>query len=358
MMNDSRQWRFQWHFQEDDAWSNPFVETWHHIYQSGSNHLFFCPQLVRIWYEVYHCIRKIQPAFLLADNGEKRLVWPLIIDKSPLKRGGFKSLRPAGFYEFDCHDPITDGMMSLEDWIGFYCQFIEEFSTVLQGRSGYLWIPRLYNIPAIRCEPYPWMRPGTTSPFIDLTRYDSLDNLLLTCSKQHRQDVRRQTRRLSEKGDVQLVSYTARDLDQAFEELKIHLEHHSIQWPGVPHAAGWHERLIKELLPTGMVDFTVLRCGDEVISRHLGFSDSDSYYYYMPTYNSKWYNFSPGKIHLARLVERAINQDKKRFELLSGNESYKYQWTRDEIQLHGLKYDRFPMRTALLEWCRSFVAHR
>ena len=73
----------------------------------------------------------------------------------------------------------------------------------------------------------------------------------------------------------------------------------------------------------------LLKLDNNVISYHLGFVCDSTFYYYKPTYDIKYHNYSPGKIHISKLIEFSIKTKLKTFDFLLGNEKYKENWISD-----------------------------
>ncbi len=95
--------------------------------------------------------------------------------------------------------------------------------------------------------------------------------------------------------------------------------------------------LIDDMLETGLIHFSVLKCGDDPIHWHYGFLHNNRLHYYKPTYDVSWSNYSPGKVHVAYLIEECIKNRIRYFDFLFGDESYKYNWVPTDEKLYCLK---------------------
>ena len=73
----------------------------------------------------------------------------------------------------------------------------------------------------------------------------------------------------------------------------------------------FYRKLATELNNKNMLDFTVIDYKNEAIALHFGFAFKNTFYYYKPTYLSKYGKYSPGNILLMKLIEIA---KKKRIE--------------------------------------------
>jgi len=79
---------------------------------------------------------------------------------------------------------------------------------------------------------------------------------------------------------------------------------------------------------------------NETVSWYLGFMDNSRNYYYIPVISPMYENYSPGKVHLFRLIEFAILKDIKIFDYLRGGRAYKAGWTDDYSNLYSFNMVR------------------
>ena len=98
--------------------------------------------------------------------------------------------------------------------------------------------------------------------------------------------------------------------DDAREELSRFFKAYEGQWaPRGMHtyepreAQNLFRYLIDDMLETGLIHFSVLKCGDDPIHWHYGFLHDSRLHWYKPTYSVAWANYSPGKVHVAYLIE-------------------------------------------------------
>jgi CelD/BcsL family acetyltransferase involved in cellulose biosynthesis len=82
---------------------------------------------------------------------------------------------------------------------------------------------------------------------------------------------------------------------------------------------------LAELLSgTGWLVLTRLLVGDEPVAWNYGFEFAGSWFYYQPTFNARWRQFSPGFCLLTKMVEHACeNPDIVLLDLGLGEEGYK-----------------------------------
>jgi CelD/BcsL family acetyltransferase involved in cellulose biosynthesis len=184
-------------------------------------------------------------------------------------------------------------------------------------------------------------------------------------AKSHRGDVRRQRKRLSEKGPVILVQ--PESLDEAIELLHEFFEVHDEKWlsqgqPGRfrdPKERRHFESILRSMWQRGAM-ITALRCADVNVSFAFGFFSDGWVQWYRPSYRTQYENFSPGKIHIAMMLEVACQRGWKGIDFLLGTEGYKYQWSDERLEVFDIYSSCRPWSAAYLWFTRGkpFVRER
>ena len=78
------------------------------------------------------------------------------------------------------------------------------------------------------------------------------------------------------------------------------------------------------LSPSGWIVLTILRIGDHPIAWNYGFQFAGSWFYYQPTFDPDWREFSPGFCLLSKIVEAACDDPAiERVDMGLGSEGYK-----------------------------------
>lgn len=93
--------------------------------------------------------------------------------------------------------------------------------------------------------------------------------------------------------------------------------------------------------------FSVLKMEEYQLSYHLGFSQQHSYLSHLTNFNQGFRGYSPGTIHMDKLVFNTIEKGGKIFEFGRGDEPYKRMWTQDKKPLWNLRLLRNPKAKAL-----------
>ena len=90
-------------------------------------------------------------------------------------------------------------------------------------------------------------------------------------------------------------------------------------------------KLLSDLFKTtdeDHVSFYKLNAGDKTIAWHFGYKFRKEFIYEFPTYNSEYAKYSPGKVLLWFLLEKARKDGYEKFSLGRGIEPYKLRWAK------------------------------
>lgn len=328
----ANKWTFEWITDWETIWSDDFTKKWRTwLEQSWSSHVFFHPALVKAWVETYIPLWNISPFFLIARHGDMTVFLPLVLWKRNWKNAFLREIIPVGYSNFDYHDPIivgpTDAFKPDFFWSSLFKQLDRidvRFDTI--------------NITGIRSQyagsGQEWEK-DEICPYCDIACFRNPEDFLPTLKSSLRGDLRRQIRRLEEQGSLSYHVYTSNELPDSLAALPEFLDLHAQRWPNAYKAPDFHENLLRHSLKEGIVHFSELRLDDKPISWHLGFVDSDRFYYYLPAINPAFAKLSPGKVHLLKCVEEAIRLNLSVYDHLRGEESYKSGWTDETEQLRN-----------------------
>lgn len=154
----------------------------------------------------------------------------------------------------------------------------------------------------------------------------------------HRTDVRRQRKRLAAEGPVSLWQpETLAEAESVLEEFfRVYDEKWLSQgYPGRFQDAAQrlhYHSILRRMWGRG-VHFSTIRCGEAHISYHFGFFANGWIQWYRPTYRPQFHGFSPGKIHIAMVVEEACRLRWKGIDFLLGADTYKDAWKNDQVEV-------------------------
>jgi len=205
-----------------------------------------------------------------------------------------------------------------------------------------------------------WGRPmeeGT--PVLDLTTVSNLEALLSRCSQKHRGDVRRQLRRLRERGHVEFWVASRADTVAVTSELRDgFLVNHAIVCREKGYAdpfegrdaAAFLDSVFTRGIEDGWAFYGALRVAGESIAWILGLVHRQELYWWRPTYHMEWQGFSPGKVLLALTLELAIARAWKRVHFHAGSQPYKLAWKPNLPSTSSVSWYPPGVRAATLSW--------
>jgi CelD/BcsL family acetyltransferase involved in cellulose biosynthesis len=322
----------------DEIYSDSFQDQWHSLIDNAINaHVFFHPSLCLPWIDSYRPIRNLTPLFCLANRGSVNIFLPMVLWRQNWKNGFLKVVIPVGHSDFDYHDPLVTHEQSLEQWSSFF----NALKYTLKDKISF---------DELRLD---GMRLLVDGKFLknqkdiayncDLSGFKNGEDFLQSLTTSLRSDINRQIRRIEESGPIILHDF--KDIKTALENLPSMLKWHSDRWPKAYKADGFYENLIKSCIKSGLLHFTILKTEKSNLSYHLGFLYNNRYYYYLPAIDWRYENFSPGKIHLFKLIEFSIKSNIKIFDHLRGNESYKSGFSNQSQNIYNYSF------------CPDFISH-
>ncbi len=319
---------FEWVTDWNTIYSEEFQKQWLEWYENTHNsHVFFHPTLCKAWINTYRPLRSIKPLFCIAKYEDDIVFLPLIIWRKNWKNLFQNVVVPIGHADFDYHQPLCTN--DAINYSLFFEELVEEI--ISQFHFDVIHINGLFHgdSPLITEE-------NDFSPLADISLFSDHEEYMNSLKTKLRGDLRRQIRRLNEKGTLSIVCHDANSI------MDIDLEHflnlHRKRWPKAYKAPQFHKNILEFGLKKGLVHYSELKVDEEIISWHLGFLDNTTFYYYMPVINELWRNYSPGKVHLLMLKNKSIDLKLRVFDHLRGDENYKMAWAQNFRKLYTLVY--------------------
>lgn len=295
--------------------------------------VFALPEWHIAWWKSIGVGRRM---IILVAEKEGRIygILPLSIRRASWDELMLKILEFSGASQSDYHDVITtenqreDVLQAFEFPFDNLCESVDviRLHNLFPQSSFYKWVKSKKNISAVK----------GSSPFLNLDKED-YGNLEKSWSGSHRGDVRRQKKRLKKLGDLTLEVYLGKYeikqlLPSFFQTLKSKWESEGINPERVlsPAHNKFYSKLVDELSDGKRIHFSVLKLNGCTISYHYGFFYNDILYWYRPTYEKEYQNYSPGKVHISEIIELGCKEGWKEVDFLLGNEPYKFLWTSEE----------------------------
>jgi hypothetical protein len=177
-------------------------------------------------------------------------------------------------------------------------------------------------------------------PVVTLPEEASFDDYLATLPKKQRHEVRRKIRRAEAAGDVRLTASSA-----PLEDLEAFIELHQKRWgedglfpdtPGGENSRTFFRRLFELAGDDGPVRLSFLTVGERRIAAGVHFETEDGYLYFNAGVDPDARDLSPGVVMVARYMEQALAEGRRRIDFLRGNEPYKYEWGAEDEPIQRL----------------------
>ncbi|NTV97588.1 MAG: hypothetical protein HGA70_00275 [Chlorobiaceae bacterium] len=106
--------------------SSEFIEHWQGwIDEAPDAHVFYYPAIFRAWTHTLRNLQHISPLCFVARLNGITFFLPLILWRRNWKNAFLRVIVPAGFPDFDYHDPIVSGHATQED-IDVFWALVEE----------------------------------------------------------------------------------------------------------------------------------------------------------------------------------------------------------------------------------------
>ena len=331
-----------WKFEISNDWeeikSDAYQKRWLRLLDVSPNpHVFFHPSLIKVWVTTYLPIRKFSLIFIWGKESKtgNEVFFPLVLWQKNWKNAFLRTIVPAGYSDFDYHDPIFSKTITHPEIQIFYEQLLSllnenyRYNTIVFDGLHENCIPNQFKIS--HKEP---------CPFIPIFEYQSFDEYLETRNKKFRQNYLRRKSNLE--SDESLEYICCKDME-AFAKIKHTipdmLKIHSERWPKAYKAQGFHECLIEEGLSAGILHLYIIKTTEKVVSWRITFLYKDKLYLYMPTVNPYYSSYSPGTLSLAYCIENAIDTNLNLVDQLRGAELYKSEWTSDYEMIYNVELE-------------------
>jgi CelD/BcsL family acetyltransferase involved in cellulose biosynthesis len=348
-------WTFEWQRSWSEIWDGSFENRWRRLLDAATwSHVYHRPELVRRWVETVGRACGAEPHFGMATSSSgAQLLLPWIIVPQDGRFIVRRTLESAGRDLFGYHTPLLAGAAPSEiDWSHFWSE--------ARGSSGSTCDQALFRL----IEPefsagLDLQRASEECPILSLARCTDLDAVLGRCSSSHRVDVKRQLRRARERGDVTLWCAGAAESAAALDSFRREL------WPA--YRAVWESRSATSTLISpaveaflelatsagvqeGWTHYSVLRIGGTPVAWHLGLLDRGRLYYWVPTHDMSWGNYSPGKLLLAELAALGCRLGWREIHFLTGNHAYKSAWNPTARSMTAVAWTARTARGRLMAW--------
>jgi CelD/BcsL family acetyltransferase involved in cellulose biosynthesis len=186
---------------------------------------------------------------------------------------------------------------------------------------------------------------------IDGRTYSQIES---TWSPSHRTDVRRQRKRMAALGELRV--WQPQNLNDAHALLEELFVVHDEKWVSQKQPGRFHDpaerahfcTILDKMWGRGL-HLSALKCGETNVSYGFGFFSDGWIQWYRPTYRTDYQNYSPGKVHIALLLEEICQNNWKGLDFLTGAEAYKLQWSSETMKVLDF-YASFSNRSPAFQW--------
>jgi CelD/BcsL family acetyltransferase involved in cellulose biosynthesis len=193
----------------------------------------------------------------------------------------------------------------------------------------------------------PIVSPAGICPFARLAGH-SWQSYLGTLEPSHRRRVRRDLNTLGKKFDLRLEPVTCEA--ERREALAALIRFHTARWgrgSTAFHGAdlcAFHGDVTRRALASGWLRMHVLRLNGAAAAATYCFSYDRRFYLYQHGFNEQFQKYSVGFVVLALTIRAAIEEGAVEFDMLYGDEPYKWRWATDVRHLNRI--DLYPPRLA------------
>jgi CelD/BcsL family acetyltransferase involved in cellulose biosynthesis len=170
---------------------------------------------------------------------------------------------------------------------------------------------------------------------------DSYDAYLATLSKSLRYDVRKLDKSMFTTGRAKIETFGPGQTDRGLDIL---LELHRARWrkrrlPGafLGRSVGFHRDWVRQAADAGMLWLSALHVDGEPIGAIYAMTMGPSVFYYQAGFDPAKGAVSPGTLLVASSIRRAIDEGKRHFDFMRGDEPYKRRW-KPQRTLRNLRF--------------------
>jgi CelD/BcsL family acetyltransferase involved in cellulose biosynthesis len=190
-------------------------------------------------------------------------------------------------------------------------------------------------------------------PFIRLSGH-TWESYLQGLGPEHRYNVRRKLGRMGRGFDVYFEEATSEAGRRQALSTLIALHRARFETRGgseafdTPSLVAFHEEWSGRALARGWLRLFVLRLDGEPVAALYGFRYGRTFSFYQAGFDPARAKESPGLACMAMAIQRAIQEGAEEYDLLHGDEAYKFLWARETRPL--TRIELFPSRPRAVLW--------
>jgi CelD/BcsL family acetyltransferase involved in cellulose biosynthesis len=316
-------------------------EEWNGLLEKSllGNNVFLTWEWLSTWWKHFGQGRKL---LLLTVEEQDRIlaIAPLMLTKYRLPGlGNIQKIEFVGTPHSDYHNFILE---KEEECLRLLIKYIKE------NLSGWNWI-ELKEIPEssvtklVRSLPENNLyelrlnvRVCDVCPYVPLPA--SFELLMKGLKKNTRQNLNKYMRRIKENGNIELKRYDTTGLSVR-ENMEIFIALHQKGWTARGFSGAFETRqslfhdfhidIAEKFAEKDWLGLYFLTASDEPVASQYTFEYGDKMYYYLAGLDPRYASYSVGNLIIKSLLETCISKGLKEYDMLRGDEPYKYQWTKN-----------------------------
>lgn len=313
----------------DEIYSSEFQSQWLLWVENAVNsHIFFHPVMVAAWIKAYSKIWEMKPLFVLAENEETTIFYPLVQLTQGYRSFFRKIIAPVGYSSFDYSDPLVLGHSEKlhSDFFEILIKELRAFNFDLLKLKG---LHTILPADLLKCTCKEMCYFNNL-----LSLKENVNSLLFQMSPKNRSEHLRVERRIKELGEItfKVVRYDSINLKFELQEF---IKNYKKRWPGAYFAPDFHESLVRNGIKENMVWFSLLKLDHKSIGWAIDLVWKNRCYAYMHAYDREFVSYAPGRTHLMQRIKQAHASGLEFFDLLSGSETYKSEWFNEFVYIYN-----------------------
>ena len=184
-----------------------------------------------------------------------------------------------------------------------------------------------------------FLKKTNVSPYITIDK--KWDKYLSTVSKKLFQDSQRQKRRINKLGEIYFDSahqenkiYTMLNKLDEFKGNRNYSNMIAKNFFDRPGIKNFLIEICMSFSEKGYLALTSFHSSNQKYAVHLGFVFKGCYYYYLPSFNPKFFSYSVGRLLMENSIKEAFELKLKKYDFLNGDEEYKYKYSDNQINIY------------------------
>jgi CelD/BcsL family acetyltransferase involved in cellulose biosynthesis len=179
-------------------------------------------------------------------------------------------------------------------------------------------------------------------PYVDLKNH-TWETYLATLGSSHRYNFNRRLRTLQKNFNVRFESIeSAADASRALDAL---MELHRKRWDSrgnseaFPNSATvhFHREFVSLAAQRGWLRMRILSVDDQAVAAIYGMRYGSTFYFYQSGFDPAWAKHSVGLVMMGLSIKAALEEGASEYDLLHGDEEYKFHWARSQYELGRLE---------------------